>query len=1081
MSTEKSTKIDSTKNSGTKNKKQAVLVLGMHRSGTSAFSRAVKTLGYSVGNNLMPASEDNQKGYWEDMGIVTLNEALLSKCHAAWDRPGVLRGSALISAQIAGHKDEIRALISKSFPKKNRIAIKDPRISLLSPIWRECLKDAGFSTKTILCLRHPQAVANSLNTRDHFSDLKSYHLWYHYNLALLEQAVDDVLVVSYENLLKNPESELKRIGAFLALDPDEWSAETSKEVNAYCREFIDSDLCRADDDISERFANAPAYLTAFYEALKKYDSVPKLKAEQIKAVLHASAKFEGDRQLQNELYLLHDELNEKGEAIKHYCDELQDAEAKIFSAIDIRNQTAEANAGLREANDSLKALNLSLQNQQKVLQSTIHENQQQHQADAQQHQKEIDEKVAELGRLTQTIADQQQTNQALQQQLKIYHESTSWRVTEPLRALTVNARNIKLAVRSAFSFVRYYGLAQLFANVMRIWRQEGVLGIKYRLKFGPAQTRSSSVPVVAASATGFGTFQPAFTGSAAIVKSDEGYSLATSSAGYTYIPPRKPANMMEIIGDKSAAPLFSIVVPLYNTPLDLLEKMIGSVESQWYPHWQLILADDASPSASVKDYLKNITHPSIELLYLEENQGIAGATNAAIDQARGDYIVLLDHDDELTDDCLFELAKCIKRDNPDFIYSDEDKIDPDGSFTQPHFKPGWSPDTMMSTMYTCHVACIRKSLLNEVGGLRSQYDGCQDWDLVLRITEATNRISHIPKVLYHWRIIPASIAADLSAKPYALEASKNVRLDALKRRGLIGELEAVSQVDGYFNVVYDLQNEPLISIIIPTRDNVKVLRRCIESIFKKSSYRSFEIIILDNGSIEKECLDYFEEVSQQEDVSVIRHDAPFNFSELNNIGAQEAKGELLLFLNDDTEVISADWLERMGGYAQLSHIGAVGAKLLYPEGNKIQHAGVLNLQDGPGHAFIRQDCDTPGYYMRNLLEYNWLAVTGACLMMEAKKFHSVGTFNEAFPVAYNDVDLCMRLCDQGLFNVVCQSVRLTHYESVSRGIDNIDPEKVARLKRELQALNEAHPQYFQYDPFYSVNLHPNGINFEVPQ
>jgi len=557
------------------------------------------------------------------------------------------------------------------------------------------------------------------------------------------------------------------------------------------------------------------------------------------------------------------------------------------------------------------------------------------------------------------------------------------------------------------------------------------------------------------------------------------YQLIPGTTDYVYIPPRCPNNINSIIESMAYKPHFSIVVPVYNTPPDLLNKAVRSLQLQWYPHWELILVDDASPSKETRHCLSKINDPNIKVFTHPQNKGISGATNTAISHSTGDYVVLLDHDDELTEDCLFELALCINRDNPDYIYSDEDKINEKEYFTEPHYKPDWSPDTMMSTMYVCHVSCIKKSILEAVGGLRSDYDGCQDWDLILRIVEKTDKISHIPKVLYHWRIIPGSISADIGAKSYVLDASRRVREDALKRRGLSGTVEPLEQVNGYFRVNYHLVGEPLISIIIPTRDHGDVLRRCIESIFKKSTYMNFELIVLDNGSVDAATLGYLEKIKAEPNISVIRHAEPFNYSELNNIGADSAEGEILLFLNDDTEVVTPDWLERMGGYAQLGHIGAVGAKLLYPGGQKIQHAGVLNLQDGPGHAFLNQKADIPGYYLRNLIEYNWLVVTGACLMVERKKFQSIGGFDVNFPIAYNDVDLCFRLRDVGFYNLVCQSVRLIHHESLTRGMDHADHDKKERLKQDMRRLYQKHPFYYQYDPFYSINLHPNGINFET--
>lgn len=559
------------------------------------------------------------------------------------------------------------------------------------------------------------------------------------------------------------------------------------------------------------------------------------------------------------------------------------------------------------------------------------------------------------------------------------------------------------------------------------------------------------------------------------------YALSQTASGYTYIEPQRPHDLDARLAASGSAVSFAIVVPVYNTAVDLLDAMVSSVTAQWYPHWTLILVDDASTSEQTRKALDRINHPQIKLLRLGVNLGIAGATNAGLAIAEEDFVVFADHDDELTVDCLYELALCINHDQADFVYSDEDKLDELGAFTQPHFKPDWSPDTMMSTMFTGHISCVRRSLLEQVGVLRSEVNGCQDWDLVLRITEKTARISHVSKVLYHWRIIPESVASDIAAKPYVLEASQRVRADALVRRGLSGSVEPVLQVPGYFRINYHLQGAPRISIIIPTRDGGGVLRCCVESIQKVSTYRNFEVIILDNGSVDAETLAYLQQLDRQDNTRVIRHDAPFNFSELNNIGALHATGELLLFLNDDTEVIHGDWLQRMGGYAQLSHIGAVGAKLVYPQGSKTQHAGVINnMAVGPAHAFHNQDADTPGYFMRNLLEYNWLAVTGACLMMERKKFNAIGTFNTQLPIAYNDIELCIRAFKSGLFNVVCQAVTLVHHESVSRGVDGEDPVKVERLRSELRRLYEMHPDYYQFDPFHNPNLDQTTVNFEVP-
>ncbi|MDW2741445.1 glycosyltransferase [Atlantibacter subterraneus] len=668
--------------------------------------------------------------------------------------------------------------------------------------------------------------------------------------------------------------------------------------------------------------------------------------------------------------------------------------------------------------------------------------------------------------------------------------SSSWKITASLRAVGKVRNQSKALASVTRRLYRQHGLKKIVSKGLGTLQREGWKGIVTRLRQQrmlqvmqipvspfPAATLTPGVEKTASQAQSapVAVMQP----TAITFNRAEGYQLKTGSNEYCYVIPAQPENLSVIISDMTVKPFFSIVVPIYNTPLDLLQELIDSIEAQWYPKWELVLANDCSTDPKLYEALESITNPQIKIVQLKTNSRISGATNVAIENATGDYIVFTDHDDLLTPDCLYEMAICINNEDPDFIYSDEDKLSEEGFYVQPHFKPDWSPDTMMSTMFTCHASCVKKSLLAKTGLLRSEFDGCQDWDFVLRVSEQTTKISHIPKVLYHWRIIPQSTASDIAAKDYVLQASVNVRKSALERRGLSGVVEPVVGPAGYFRVNYFPVGNPLVSIIIPTRDNYNVLRRCVESIKGKTKYTRYEIIILDNGSVAADALQYFSSLENDKSISIIHHNRPFNFSELNNVGVAHSKGEILLFLNDDTEVIHSDWLERLIGYAQLPHVGAVGAKLLYPETNLIQHAGVLNLAGGPMHAFHNTDRAQPGYFMRNLLEYNWLAVTGACLMIERSKFDRIGQFDESFPIAYNDIDLCFRSVDAGYYNVMCPAVELYHYESVSRGLDHQDEEKVRRLMNELSRLNEKHPHYYQYDPFFNINLHPNGINFEV--
>ncbi|MGV1830742.1 glycosyltransferase family 2 protein [Agrobacterium vitis] len=559
------------------------------------------------------------------------------------------------------------------------------------------------------------------------------------------------------------------------------------------------------------------------------------------------------------------------------------------------------------------------------------------------------------------------------------------------------------------------------------------------------------------------------------------YSISLNRTPYSYIPLRPGKSAKEFIRINSQHIKFSVIVPVYNTPDGLLDKAYDSVKTQWYDNWELLFIDDHSTSNRVSSDLIRIAgiDSRVRVIKTPSNQGIAGATNVGISACNGDYIVFLDHDDELTADCLYELAKRIHETNAEFLYSDEDKIDERGNFVQPFFKPDWSPDTLMSTMYTCHVSCVKRSLAISAGPLDSDLDGAQDWDFILKVSEKASSIEHIAKVLYHWRIIQNSIAADLNAKPKAVEHGKRARTNALSRRHHLGSMYHVDELPNHYAPAYLPKPGTLVSIIIPTKNNFIYLSKCISSILDVTNYKKFEIVVVNNGSSDEKTLKYLDEINQNACITVLTHDIPFNFSELCNFGASKSSGDVYVFLNDDTEILKSDWLGQITGQAQLEHTGAVGAKLIYGEESSIQHNGILNLQPGPCHAFSRQAPDFPGYFGRSVLPYNWIAVTGALMAIEKSKFWKVDGFDEGFPVAYNDIELCFRLKKAGFYNVNLPFIQLIHHESVSRGIDHQNSEKFERLKREKHNLYIKHPDLFQHDPYYNVNMHPFDVQFDL--
>lgn len=525
-------------------------------------------------------------------------------------------------------------------------------------------------------------------------------------------------------------------------------------------------------------------------------------------------------------------------------------------------------------------------------------------------------------------------------------------------------------------------------------------------------------------------------------------------------------------------PKISILVPVYNVLDKHLIPCIESVINQVYENWELCIADDCSTWPSVRNTLdKYVSDERIKIVYRKENGHISRCTNSALELATGEFVAFMDCDDVLRPNALYEVVKKLNENRElDFIYSDEDKIDDDGlNRHMPHFKPDWSPDTLMSHMYTCHFGVYRRSIANEIGGLRAGYEGAQDYDFTLRFTEKTDKIEHIDKILYHWRERKESTALDPSAKPYIFEAAKKSKEDALARRGLKGKLEMVDIMYQY-RVNYISQDNPLVSIIIPSKDNYIVLKRCIDTLYEKTRYRNFEVVLIDNGSNPRNKRKY-QELAEKYNFKYIYEKMDFNFSRMCNIGAENAVGEYYLFLNDDIEIIDEEWLERMVGHAELKHVGAVGAKLLYPNSNKIQHVGVINITNGPAHAFGTMSDDNIYYFGRNRIDYNWLAVTAACLLVNADKFEEVGGFDEAMAVTYNDVEFCIRLVEHGYYNVVRNDVVLYHHESISRGNDLLSEEKYNRLIKEQNYMYGAHRKYDHIDPFYNSNLAMRAADF----
>ena len=529
----------------------------------------------------------------------------------------------------------------------------------------------------------------------------------------------------------------------------------------------------------------------------------------------------------------------------------------------------------------------------------------------------------------------------------------------------------------------------------------------------------------------------------------------------------KPEAAARTLASLEYRPTISIIMPAYNSQAGYLTRAIESVLNQYYPDWDLCICDDASPEPHVREVLGSYAARDgrIKVHYSENNGGIAAASNLALEMATGEFIGFLDHDDELTVDALLEVVSALQRVEADLIYSDEDKLDTRGNRCDAFAKPAWSPDLLLSTMYTCHFSVYRKEIVDRIGGLREGFDGSQDYDLALRFTEQTNRIIHIPKFLYHWRKIEGSAAASYQAKPYAYDAAGKALNEALRRRKIQAEVVPMPAF-GFFRVKRRLLAPGRVSIIIPTRDRVDLLKRCIDSIEERTDYDDYEIIIVDNGSKRSESLDYLKRCGHR----VIRDDTPFNFSALNNLGAANSQGDYLLLLNNDTEVISTEWLSALLEQAQRPEVGAVGAMLLYPDGS-IQHAGVvLGIGGVAAHSHLGCSGEEGGYFNFPNIIRDYSAVTGACLMTRRALYDEMGGLNDIdLAESFNDVDYCLRLRKKGYLVVYTPFSILYHHESASRS-------KVVNDRENTYMLDKWGPEISR-DPYYNPSLTRVGEDF----
>ncbi len=637
-----------------------------------------------------------------------------------------------------------------------------------------------------------------------------------------------------------------------------------------------------------------------------------------------------------------------------------------------------------------------------------------------------------------TLAELQAENDrlfAFKEAYEVMENSTSWKLTKPLRALSTALKRVLKAIPGA----------KKLAKALRYCKQNGIRATWHRILRQSDETRLAKKPL---------------------------YTKAELAA------------QSERKFDRDIK--FSILVPLYNTPLPFLREMIASVTAQTYRHWELCLADGSDENhAEVGAEVARLAADEPRILYrkLERNGGISENTNACIEMSHGDYIALFDHDDILHPAALYNMMEAICEQDADLVYTDE------AIFQSPklkkiirvNYKPDYAPDTLRSVNYICHFTSFARSLLNEVGGFRPAFDGSQDHDLMLRLCERAAHIVHIPRVLYYWRAHAQSVAGNTSAKTYASDAGKRAVLAAMERCGQSGEVESSRALASMYRVRYDLVGTPLVSIIIPNKNHLDDLRLCLASILERSTYPSYEIVIVDNGSDDAALFAYYDELRRDPRFHICSLDIPFNYSMLNNYAVRQASGEYYLLLNNDIEITTPAWIEEMLMYVQRQDVAAAGAMLYYPDGT-VQHAGViLGIGGVAGHAFKQFPASEFGYMGRMCYAQNLSAVTAACMLVKASAYHEVGGLDEGFQVAFNDVDFCLKLRAAGYLIVWTPFAEATHYESKSRGYED-SPQKQKRFNSEItRFMRKWSDTLAKGDPYYNPNLTLTHEDFSVKE
>ena len=1064
-----------------------VLVLGMHRSGTSALTRVLNVLGVELGDDLLPpAAGNNETGFWEHQGIVDLHGELLEALGSNWDDPRALPADWADSEAARTFRDAAATRLRSDFEGQPLWGVKDPRMCRFVPLWRTLADDLGATPAWVVMLRHPMEIVRSLHQRDGMSTGRAYLLWLRHTLEAERATRGQARAfVDYTGLMTDWRAAMRRLAEELGLPLKVDDAKAQKTIDRFLkpqlRHFAFHEEVLGEDEHLARWVGS------VHGALTRLAAGPDPDAEAALDAVAAELDVAGwyyddavadsvprEKRLAEEIDDLHHRLHER---------QIWAAEQETRVA-ERENRIAERDARIAQRDAALANVHASLHEITSSQAQTI-----------QELRRTLVEKESEISMAQGEVA-------RLHHNFRYISSTWSWQLTRPMRVLarvwqgilgTMRLRHFEMTPLT-FINIRHISQGHYYATnphphivlgTQRGRLPTGWVEIKYQI-----EAKRIASPFVFVD-QGEGTDE---SGRIRLPPTRNGRGRAI-----VRLPDRVTALRLDpvtFMGEFRVGPIeireLNGIVLAFQLMWDRIAPALKDRDVRRRTWDGLTAALKRGGIREVKEGLRHqATEPlrtyrhaaeddRIKAVFREKNGHISAASNSALDLASGEFVVLLDHDDELTRHALYMIANELNfHPNADVIYSDEDKIDEAGETDQPYCKPDWSPDMFLAQNYLNHVTAHRRSLVEEVGRFRLGFEGSQDYDLALRIIEKTRpeNIRHIPFILYHWRAVSGSVADTEEAKDYALDAARRAIREHLERSKI--DAEVVPGADTYSHrVVYALpKKKPLVSLIVPTRNRADILKLCVDGIRENNDYENWEMILVDNGSDEAESLAYFETLAEDDRITVMRDDGPFNYSRLNNRAARKAKGEILGLLNNDIEPINRDWLTEMVRQVLQPGVGAVGAKLYYPN-DTLQHGGVIvGLGGVAGHFDKRLPREKRGYFGRAAIVNNFSAVTAACLLTPKKVWDEVEGLDEHhLAVAFNDVDLCLKIRKAGYRIVWTPYAELYHHESVSRGLDTA-PEKVERFAAEIRTMQERWNTRLEADPFYNPNL---TLDYERP-